>query len=59
MLCGDIESNPGTTIEEFLDDVLVGQRSIQATFDAIKTKIKEIKASALVYKEVNGKVSRL
>ncbi|XP_077553111.1 uncharacterized protein LOC144167823 [Haemaphysalis longicornis] len=59
MLCGDIESNPGPTVEELLDELLTGQKNIQTRLDAIEAKLKQVEAAASAIKEVNVKVSSL
>lgn len=51
MLCGDIEPNPGRTTEELLSQLLVGQRNIQERLDAVKTRLKQVEASARLLKK--------
>lgn len=54
MLCVDVESNPGPTIEQMLE-LLVGQKVMQQRLGFIYTKLNEIVSYVATVKEFNSR----
>lgn len=59
LLCGDVEQNPGPSIEEMFEQLLDGQKSVTSRLDAIEEKLKPVEASVVVVNELGPKIATL
>ncbi|XP_077544496.1 uncharacterized protein LOC144156367 [Haemaphysalis longicornis] len=59
LLSGDVESNPGPTVEELLEQLLEGQKNVEKRLDAIDLKLKLVESCVSEVKEFGGKLSAL